>query len=349
MLYSLINKKAMKILAIESSCDETSIAIIENSEIKSNVISSQYFHTKYGGVIPELASRAHLRSISEVYKQSLSEANTKIDEIDAIAVTNRPGLLGSLVVGINFAKGLAIAYDLPIVPINHIEGHIYSGYLQDPSCGFPSVALVVSGGHTALFYVNSYNKYEIIGLTRDDAAGEAFDKISKLMNLGYPGGPIIDRLAKEGNPNYVDFPRSMINSNDFDFSFSGLKTSFRYHIQKNFPAGLSEQNKRDLAASVQSAIVDVLVTKTLKAAIQYNVEFVVVAGGVSANSQLKSQMTREMEKINKKAVFPSIKLSMDNAAMIGFLAEKKLIEQDKENFYDLTFVANANALRARYR
>lgn len=339
----------MKILAIESSCDETSIAIIENSEIKSNVISSQYFHTKYGGVIPELASRAHLRIITEVYHQALSDANTNIKEIEAVAVTNQPGLLGSLVVGINFAKGLSLAHNLPILPINHIEGHIYSGYLQDSSCGFPSIALVVSGGHTALFYVESYNKYEIIGLTRDDAAGEAFDKISKLMNLGYPGGPIIDRLAKEGNPNYVDFPRSMINSNDFDFSFSGLKTSFRYHIQKNYPDGLSEQNKRDLAASVQSAIVDVLVAKTVKAAKQYNVEYVIVAGGVSANSQLKSQMTNELEKIGKRAVLPNIKLSMDNAAMIGFLAEKKILEQGKDSFYDLTFVANANSLRARYR
>lgn len=339
----------MRILAIESSCDETSIAIIENSEILSNVISSQYFHTKYGGVIPELASRAHLRTITEVYHQALNEANTNISEIDAIAVTNQPGLLGSLVVGINFAKGLSIAHNLPLVPINHIEGHIYSGYLQDPSCGFPSIVLVVSGGHTALFYVESYNKYEIIGLTRDDAAGEAFDKISKMMNLGYPGGPIIDRMAKEGNPNFVDFPRSMIHSDDLDFSFSGLKTSFRYFIQKNFPDGLTEQNKKDLAASVQSAIVDVLVTKTLKAVRQYNVKYVIVAGGVSANSQLKAQMISEMEKVGVKAVFPSIRLSMDNAAMIGFLAEKRILEQGKDNFYDLTFVANSNALRARYR
>jgi len=224
----------MRILAIESSCDETSVAVVENSEIKSNVISSQYFHSKFGGVIPELASRTHLQTITEVYRQALMEASLTINDIDAIAVTNQPGLLGSLVVGINFAKGLALAHNLPIIPINHIEGHIYSGYLQDPSCGFPAISLVVSGGHTALFYVKSFYEYEIIGLTRDDAAGEAFDKISKLMNLGYPGGPIIDRLAKEGNPRFVEFPRSMINSNDFDFSFSGLKTSFRYFIQKKF-------------------------------------------------------------------------------------------------------------------
>lgn len=339
----------MRILAIESSCDETSIAIIEDLEVKSNVISSQYFHTKYGGVIPELASRSHLRTIPEVYRQALIESKLSINDIEAIAVTNQPGLLGSLVVGINFAKGLAISHNLPIVPINHIDGHIYSGYLQDPSCGFPAIALIVSGGHTALFYVKSFSDYEIIGLTRDDAAGEAFDKISKLMNLGYPGGPIIDRLAKQGNPHYVEFPRSMINSDDFDFSFSGLKTSFRYFIQKNFPNGLTEQNKRDLAASVQSAIVDVLVAKTVKAAKQYNVRYVIVAGGVSANSRLKAQMTTEMEKIKVKSVIPTIKFSMDNAAMIGFLAEKKIEQFGKDCFHDLTFVANANALRAKYR
>ena len=339
----------MRILAIESSCDETSIAVVENCEIKSNIISSQYFHTKYGGVIPELASRAHLRTISEVYRQALIESKYSITDIEAIAVTNQPGLLGSLVVGINFAKGLALTHNLPIVPINHIEGHIYSGYMHDKTCGFPSIALVVSGGHTALFYVKSFNEYETIGLTRDDAAGEAFDKISKLMNLGYPGGPIIDRLAKEGNPHFVEFPRSMINSDDFDFSFSGLKTSFRYFIQKNYPNGLTEQNKRDLAASVQSAIVDILVSKTLKAAKQYNVQYVIVAGGVSANSQLKAHMTTEMEKIKVKAIIPTIKFSMDNAAMIGFLAEKKIEQFGKDCFHGLTFVANANALRAKYR
>lgn len=338
----------MKILAIETSCDETSIAILKDEQILSNVISSQYFHSKYGGVIPELASRAHLRTIKEVYRQALSEANSTINEIDAIAVTNQPGLLGSLVVGINFAKGLALSHNLPVVPINHIEGHLYSGYLQDSSAGFPAVALVVSGGHTALFYVKSFNEYEIIGLTRDDAAGEAFDKISKLMGLGYPGGPIIDRLAKEGNPHFVEFPRSMINSGDYNFSFSGLKTSFRYFIQNNFPNGLSEQNKRDLAASVQSAIVDVLVAKSIKAVKDYKVNYIILSGGVSANSQLKAQMTEEMNKLGVKTIIPSIKLSMDNAAMIGFLAFKKLSEIDKTHFNDLTFVASANSLRASY-
>lgn len=337
----------MLILAIESSCDETSIAVLRDGKILSNVISSQYFHSKYGGVIPELASRAHVQTISPIFWQALSEANTQIDQIEAIAVTNQPGLLGSLIVGTNFAKGLSIKYSLPVIPVNHIEGHLYSGYLQEPDLTFPAICLVVSGGHTALFYVHSFNSYEIIGLTRDDAAGEAFDKIAKMLGLGYPGGPIIDKLAKEGNSQAYSFPRSMISSGDFDFSFSGLKTSFRNFIQKNFVGEISDEIKKDLAASVQNAIVDVLVSKTISAAEEYKVQNIVVAGGVSANSQLKQVMTETALHRNIRAVFPSIKLSMDNAAMIGFLAEKKIMESGKENFFNLTFEASANSLRAK--
>lgn len=337
----------MLILAIESSCDETSIAVLRDGQILSNIISSQYFHSKYGGVIPELASRAHVRTISSIYFQALEEAQTKIEDIEAIAVTNQPGLLGSLIVGTNFAKGLALKYSLPVVPVNHIEGHLYSGYLQEPDLTFPAICLVVSGGHTALFYVHSFNSYDIIGLTRDDAAGEAFDKISKMLNLGYPGGPIIDRLAREGNPKAYSFPRSMIGSGDFDFSFSGLKTSFRNFIQKNFEGEISEEIKKDLAASVQQAIVDVLVSKTISAAEEYQVKNIVAAGGVSANSQLKRDMTEVASHRGMRAVFPSIKLSMDNAAMIGFLAEQKIMESGKDNFFDLTFEASANSLRAK--
>ncbi len=339
----------MPILAIESSCDETSVAIIKDGKILSNIISSQYFHSKYGGVIPELASRAHLKSISDIYHQALEESKLSIKDIEAIAVTNQPGLMGSLVVGTNFAKGLALRNNLPIIPINHIEGHIYSSYLENSDYDFPSVALVVSGGHTALFYVKSYSEYEIIGLTRDDAAGEAFDKVSKLMGLGYPGGPLIDKLAKEGNPNFVEFPRSMINSGDFDFSFSGLKTSFRYFIQKNFEGEIDLKSKQDLAASVQSAIVDVLVAKTIKAAKKYKVKTIAVSGGVSANSELRLKMNESGNKIKIKVAFPSIRLSMDNAAMIGFLAEKKYINSTQDDFRNFTFVASSNSLRARYR
>ncbi len=339
----------MPILAIESSCDETSVAIINEGKILSNIISSQYFHSKYGGVIPELASRAHLKSISDIYHQALDESKLSINDIQALAVTNQPGLLGSLVVGTNFAKGLALRYNLPIIPINHIEGHIYSSYLENYEYEFPSIALVVSGGHTALFYVKSYSEYEIIGLTRDDAAGEAFDKISKLLGFGYPGGPIIDKLAQEGNPKYTDFPRSMINSGDFNFSFSGLKTSFRYFIQKNFTGEIDLKFKQDLAASVQSAIVEVLVAKTIKAAKKYKVKTIAVSGGVSANSELRTKMNESGNKYKIKVAFPSVRLSMDNAAMIGFLAEKKYLNSHLNDYRDLTFVASSNALRARYK
>jgi N6-L-threonylcarbamoyladenine synthase len=200
----------MKILAIESSCDETSAAVVENSQVLSNIISSQHFHGKYGGVVPELASRAHLKAISEIVIEALESTNTKMGDLDALAVTSKPGLIGSLIVGSNFTKGLTLKYGLPLVPVNHIEGHLYSGCLEDSSLEFPFISLVVSGGHTAIFHVNGWNEYEIIGLTRDDAAGEAFDKIAKLMGLTYPGGPLIDKYARNGDPKKYDFPRPML-------------------------------------------------------------------------------------------------------------------------------------------
>nr|MDA3843437.1 tRNA (adenosine(37)-N6)-threonylcarbamoyltransferase complex transferase subunit TsaD [Candidatus Kapabacteria bacterium] len=241
----------MNILSIESSCDETSAAIICESKVLTNVISSQIFHSKFGGVIPELASRAHLQYISAITEESLKQAKMTMKDIDAVAVTSEPGLIGSLIVGSNFAKGLALKYDLPIIPVNHIEGHLFTGSLHDPTLEFPFVALVVSGGHTTLFLVKSYNEYDILGSTVDDAAGEAFDKIATLMGLPYPGGPEIDKLAKEANPKAYDFPRSMIGSGDYNFSFSGLKTSVRYFLAKEFKEGIPEELKPDLCASVQ--------------------------------------------------------------------------------------------------
>lgn len=336
----------MKILAIESSCDETSAAIIENSEVKSNIISSQLFHSKYGGVVPELASRAHIEHISNIVKESLSEAGVAIEQIDAIAVTNEPGLLGSLIVGANFAKGLSIKYNIPVIPVNHIEGHIFSGCLSDPEIAFPIICLVVSGGHTAIFNVDSYNHYEILGSTIDDAAGEAFDKIAALMNLPYPGGPQIDKLAKLGNPKAYDFPRSMKHSKTFDFSFSGLKTSVRYFLAKEFPNGLNDTQKADVAASVQAAIVDILVYKTIQAAKQAKSKTVVIAGGVSANSGLRESMQTSANKNNIKFVAPKMGYCMDNAAMIGFIAEQKYNELGKEYPRDLTFTVSSNAIRS---
>jgi len=338
----------MLILAIESSCDETSIAVVDGNKILSNVISSQFVHSKYGGVVPEIASRAHLRIINEIYYQSLRESGVSIENIDAIAVTNQPGLLGSLIVGVNFAKVLALKFNKPIIPIDHIEGHIYSGFLQDPTLDFPAIAMVVSGGHTAIFKVDSFNQYITLGLTRDDAAGEAFDKISKLLGLGYPGGPIIDKLAKLGNPQAFNFPRTMYNSNDYDFSFSGLKTSFKNFLEHNYNNHPPKEIIPDLAASVQSAIVDVLIKKVFAASDEYNIKNIVIGGGVSANSFLREQASAKAKIENKRVVFPVITLSMDNAAMIGFLADKKLQEIGGDAFNDFTFICGANSLRAKY-
>ncbi|MBX3042783.1 MAG: tRNA (adenosine(37)-N6)-threonylcarbamoyltransferase complex transferase subunit TsaD [Candidatus Kapabacteria bacterium] len=334
------------ILAIESSCDETSAAVVSNSEVFSNIISSQYFHTKYGGVVPELASRAHLQAVSAITREALENANCSIDNINAIAVTNQPGLAGSLLVGSNFAKGLSLRYDLPVVPVNHIEGHLFSGCLQDSTLEFPFIALVVSGGHTALFYVKSYRDYEIIGLTKDDAAGEAFDKIAKLMGLPYPGGPIIDKMAKTGNPTAYTFPRPMIHDDNFDFSFSGLKTSVRYFIHKELNGQIDDNIAYDLAASVQSAIVNVLVHKTIKAAKKFKVSSVVIAGGVSANSGLREKLDFETQKIYIRMIAPDIMYCVDNAAMIGFIGEKKYNEEP-ESFKRLDFTVNSTALRAK--
>lgn len=337
----------MKLLAFESSCDETSVSVVDNGEIRSNIISSQYFHKKYGGVVPELASRAHLEAICELTTIAFEQAKLRPTDIEAIAVTTEPGLIGSLIVGSNFAKGLSLKYNLPIVPINHIEGHIYSGLISNSGCGFPFINLLVSGGHTAIFLVRSFNDYEIIGLTRDDAAGEAFDKIAKLLGLAYPGGPEIDKLAQLGNSRRFDFPRSMINSGDYDFSFSGLKTSVKNFVYKNYPGGVPEEVLPDIAASVQAAIVDVLVAKTIKAAEEHQVRNIVISGGVSANSWLREKMKTKAAEIGISTYAPEMGYCMDNAAMIGFIAEKKLLEKGREAFYKLDFRVSANALRSR--
>lgn len=334
----------MNILAIESSCDETSIAVVSNSKILSNIISSQTIHSNYGGVVPELASRAHISNISYLTNTSLKKSELTINDINALAVTSEPGLMGSLIVGSSFAKGISIKHNLPLVPINHIEGHIYSGCLEDSTLEFPFISLVVSGGHTSLFLVESFHKYKVIGMTKDDAAGEAFDKIAKLMGLGYPGGPIIDKLAKEGDNEKYNFPRSMINSDDFDFSFSGLKTSVRYYIQKNIEFPIEENIKKDLAASVQSAIVEVLIHKTIKAAKKHSVKNIVIGGGVSANSLLRDSLSKLINK-GYKVVLPKMEYCIDNAAMIGFLAAKKL-ENKSDSYFDLKFKVSSRPMRA---
>lgn len=337
----------MLILAIETSCDETSVALIQGDKVLSNIISSQYIHNKFGGVVPEIASRSHLKAISLVMSEALLDAKVNITDIDAIAVTTEPGLIGSLVVGSNFAKGLSLRYDLPVVPINHIEGHLFSGFINNSGLTFPFIALVVSGGHTILFEVSNFNHYEIIGQTLDDAAGEAFDKTAKLIGLTYPGGPLIDKYAKLGNPLKYNFPRPLINSGDFNFSFSGLKTSVRYFISKNFPAGVNKQDYPDFCASVQEAIVDVLVSKSLRAAKSRGINHIVVAGGVSANSRLREKLTNSSKENSIKVFIPELQFCMDNAAMIGFIASKKIEEKGLSNFYDLTFTASPNVFKRK--
>jgi N6-L-threonylcarbamoyladenine synthase len=337
----------MNILAIESSCDETAASVISNSQVLSNIISSQHFHSKYGGVIPELASRAHLESISHVVREALTKAEKKIEEMNALAVTTEPGLIGSLIVGSNFAKGLSIKYNLPIIPVNHLEGHLYSGNIQDETIVLPYIALVVSGGHTALFKVESYSKYTVLGSTVDDACGEAFDKIGTMLGLPYPAGPEIDKLAKSGNPRAYTFPRAMLHSGNYNFSFSGLKTSVRYFLEKNFPDGLPEDKLPDVCASVQEAIVDVLVKKSIDASVEYNVKHLIIAGGVSANSCLRKRATDLAKLQGIKVVVLSPEYCIDNAAMIGFLAEKRLLENGPEAYQDLTFKVSASSLRAK--
>lgn len=334
------------LLAIESSCDETSAAVYHGAELKSNVISSQIFHTKFGGIVPELASRAHIQGISLVVQEALTRAEVQMQDVHALAVTQRPGLAGSLVVGANFAKGLAVRYNLPLVAVNHIEGHIFSAFIENGDIPFPFLALVVSGGHTSLFAVESFEHYTVIGSTRDDAAGEAFDKIAKLLGLGYPGGIEIDRLAKEGNPHKISFPRGMLREDNFDFSFSGLKTAVRLHVQKTLGNAVSEQDLRDICASAQEAIVEVLVKKTMRAAEEIQAKGIVVAGGVAANSRLRTVLQGQALKRSLRLFIPAMTYCTDNAAMIGCIGREKLLRGVRS---DLTFTIGGAALRAKYR
>ncbi|MFI5263756.1 MAG: tRNA (adenosine(37)-N6)-threonylcarbamoyltransferase complex transferase subunit TsaD [Candidatus Kapaibacterium sp.] len=310
------------VLGIESSCDETSAAILRGSELASVIISSQHFHTNFGGVVPELASRAHIRSIIPIAQEAFSKAGVHADELTAIAVTYAPGLMGALLVGLNFAKGLSLALRIPLVGVHHIEAHIFSALLEEEKPDFPFLALVVSGGHTLLVLVEDIGKYTVIGKTLDDAAGEAFDKVGKMMGMGYPAGPIIDKTAKSGKSLFVKFPRSMINDDSFDFSFSGIKTSVLYYLRDN-PTILSE-HLADVAASFQQAVVDVLIEKTIRAARENSVRDIVCVGGVSANTLLREQFKNVCTEQKKRFFSPRPMLSTDNAAMIAMLGALKL-------------------------
>lgn len=334
-------EKDIKILAIESSCDETSAAVVINGrEVLSNVISSQIdIHEKFGGVVPEVASRKHIEAISLVVQEAIKEANMDYKELDAIAVTYGPGLVGALLVGLQYAKGLSYALNKPLIGVNHIEGHISANYIQHKDLEPPFLCLVVSGGNTFIVYIKDYGEYEIMGETRDDAAGEAYDKVARAIGLGYPGGPKIDKLAREGNENAIKFPRAKFHEeNTLDFSFSGLKSSVLNYLN-TMEMKKEEINKADVAASFQKAVVDFLVDNTIKAAKMKKVDKIAVAGGVAANSCLRDTIIKEGEKNNIKILFPSIKLCTDNAAMIGSAAYFQFLKGD---FSDLNLNAVPN-------
>lgn len=320
----------MRILAIETSCDETACAVVDISgrtkpkfTILSNVVSSQVkLHAPYGGVVPTLASREHTKNIPSVFKKALREAHTSMDEIDAIAVTYGPGLVIALLIGINFAKGLAYAHNKPIIPVHHIAAHIASNWIAGDPVAFPLLNVVVSGGHTELVLMKKMNSYTILGSTRDDAAGEAFDKTAKLLGLGYPGGPVISKLAKGGDANRYALPRPMIGSGDYDFSFSGLKTAVLYLTQKHPEIKKNKTALRDFCASFEQAVADTITAKAIAAAKQYGARTIALSGGVSANTRLREHLAAVIAAKLPKAKFitPPSHFSTDNAAMIGAAA-----------------------------
>ena len=325
---------------IESSCDETAAAVVKNGrEVLSNVINTQIaIHTEYGGVVPEIASRKHIENINPVIKKALTDAGVTLDDIDAIGVTYGPGLVGALLVGVAEAKAIAFAKNKPLVGVHHIEGHISANYVENKELEPPFVALVVSGGHTHLVKVNDYGEYEIIGRTRDDAAGEAFDKVARAIGLGYPGGPKIDKLAKEGNPEAIEFPRAHVDDAPYDFSFSGIKSAVLNYINSANMQG-KEINRADVAASFQKAVVDALVSRAVKLAKECGMDKLAIAGGVASNSALRAAVQEECAKNNIRFYSPSPVLCTDNAAMIGAAAYYEYIKGVRHG-YDLNAVPN---------
>lgn len=317
---SFVVNEATVILAIETSCDETAASVVMGgNDVLSSIVSSQIeIHARFGGVVPEVASRAHLESIIPVIDAAIAEAGILPTRIDAVAATAGPGLIGALLVGVSAAKSLALVWDKPFIGINHLEAHLYAGLLDDPTLEFPLVVLLVSGGHTMIIHMKGHGDYTVLGRTIDDAAGEAYDKVARYLDLGYPGGPVIDRIASEGNPHAVEFPRAMMHDG-LDVSFSGLKTSVINHVRRN-----PEMSNVDIAASFQAAVVDVLCAKTLKAAQQVGAKGIVLGGGVSANSFLRSEMSRRGADAGFKVALPSRAMCTDNAAMIAAAAWHRL-------------------------
>lgn len=309
------------ILGIETSCDDTAAAVLQGRQILANIVSSQdEIHRPFGGVVPELASRHHLRNVLPIIDQALRMAGRRLEQLDGIAVTHGPGLVGSLLVGISVAKALVVAADLPLIGVNHLEGHLLSAQLEH-EVAFPFLCLLVSGGHTSLYLARDWGEYQLLGATRDDAAGEAFDKAAKMLGLGYPGGRVINHLARGGDPTAIRFPRAHLKTGKYDFSFSGLKTALRQFLQGQ---GRLAHRTEDIAASYQEAIVDMLIERTVQAVRDLQIERVVVAGGVSANSRLRQRMSEEGEQRGLRIYIPSPKLCTDNAAMIAFAGAWRL-------------------------
>jgi len=323
----------LTILGIETSCDETSAAVVRDGRLLANVTATQLFHSQYGGVVPELASRAHQRRIIPVVEESLLKAGVSKKELDAVAAVYGPGLVGAILVGLSFGKSLALGLGIPFVGVDHMEAHIFSNLIDDPKPAFPFVSLTVSGGHTQLVLVKGPFEYDLLGETKDDAAGEAFDKVAKMLGLGYPGGPLIDKYAREGNPSFVSFPRPYLEEGSLEFSFSGLKTSVLYYLRrtgyKPAPGGdvATESNNKlraDLCASFQAAVVDVLVEKAIRGAQMTGVKQIAVSGGVSANSELRRRMQEAAAKRGLRVFIPKFEYCTDNGAMVAMVGYTKL-------------------------
>lgn len=341
----------MMILGIETSCDETSAAVIaDGRNVLSNVVSSQVaLHARYGGVVPEIAARAHIRQIRPIVEQALAQAGTSYGNLDAVAVTDGPGLVGSLLIGVTAAKTIALAYDLPIVAVDHIEAHAVSAALLSATPTWPAVALVVSGGHSSLYLVEGYTRITLLGQTMDDAAGEAFDKVAAILELGYPGGPLIDRLARQGNPRAERFPRTWLNEPHLNFSFSGLKTAVLYRVygvgcKYGSAKHLSEKELADIAAGFQQALIEPLVAKTVRAAEQSGVKNILVGGGVAANSALRSALQTACSAAGFELHLTPLEYCGDNAAMIAALGYRRL----QAGYYsDLQLEARGGLIRPR--
>jgi len=321
----------LTILGIESSCDETSAAVVKDGKLLANVTATQLFHSKYGGVVPELASRAHQRRIIPVVEEALLKSNVSKRDLDGVSAVYGPGLVGAILVGLSFGKSMALGLGIPFVGVDHMEAHIFSNLIEEPKPSFPFINLTVSGGHTQLVLVKGPFEYILLGETKDDAAGEAFDKVAKMLGVGYPGGPLIDKYAATGNPSFVSFPRPYLEEGSLEFSFSGLKTSVLYHLRKTgykpvhvCDALVVNQLLADLCASFQAAVVDVLIAKALRAAEAHNVKQIAVAGGVSANSELRRRLTEVAAGRKIEVFIPKLEYCTDNGAMVAMVGYEKL-------------------------